>query len=381
MLKLHDVIDVLEGWYPAASAESWDAVGLTCGDPGAKVNKVLLAVDCVPSTVSEAAHEAADLLLTHHPLLLSGVHGVPTTDPKGALVHRMIRNEIAHFVAHTNADVADHGVSAALADRLGLSEIRPLEADVASKLDQLTVFVPTEDLDKLVSALATAGAGELGNYDSCTFTVEGTGTYRPLKGASPADGEIGVRTSKTETRLSMVLPRGRREAVIAAMRAAHPYEEVAFELTEQAALNASTGTGRIGILPQAITLRDFVGEVASRLPNTVWGVRAAGDPDKLIQKVAVCGGSGGSYTDLARAAGADVYLTSDLRHHGTVEACSERVNDQEGSAPMALVDAAHWATESPWLDSVAALLRQSFGAELEVKVSLQVTDPWTLHRH
>ena len=377
--SLAEILSTLDGWYPPATAESWDAVGLTCGDRADPVRRILLAVDCVPATVAEAVSSEAQLLLTHHPLLLSGVHGVPADDPKGALVHRMIRAGVAHFVAHTNADVAASGVSQALADCLGLTGAAPLEPDPEPALDHLTVYVPAADLDRLIGALTEAGAGAVGAYDQCTFTVSGQGSYRPLPGAQPADGEVGVLTRKPEQALSVVLPRRRRAAVLAAMRQAHPYEEVAFTLTEQPRLDADTGTGRIGELPEPMTLRDFTGYVAARLPGTAWGVRAAGRPDQLIRTVAVCGGSGASYTELARDRGADAYLTSDLKHHSTVEAVTERENLAAGSTrELALVDAAHWATEWPWLPVVADLLRRRF-ADVEVAVSTLVTDPWTLH--
>ncbi len=381
--NLADVLAALDDWYPPSTAESWDAVGLTCGDPDEPVQRVLLAVDCVPATVAEAVQAGAQLLITHHPLLLSGVHGVPATDPKGALVHRMIRAGMAHFVAHTNADVAATGVSQALADCLGLRAVEPLDPDPAPALDHLTVYVPPADRDRLVAALTDAGAGAVGNYDQATFTASGQGSYRPLPGAHPADGEVGVLTSKPELALSVVLPRQRRAAVLAAMRSAHPYEEVAFVLTEQPRLAAGTGTGRIGMLCAPTRLAEFTVEVAARLPDTIWGVRAAGHPDQRVETVAVCGGSGASYTELARAHGADVYLTSDLKHHSTLEAVTERTYPVSGPAdlsavPMALVDAAHWATEWPWLPVAAEQLRQRFG-DLEVTVSTKVTDPWTLH--
>ena len=381
--NLADVLAALDDWYPPSTAESWDAVGLTCGDPDEPVQRVLLAVDCVPATVAEAVEAGAQLLITHHPLLLSGVHGVPATDPKGALVHRMIRAGMAHFVAHTNADVAATGVSQALADCLGLRAVEPLAADPAPALDHLTVYVPPADRDRLAGALTGAGAGAIGNYDQATFTASGQGSYRPLPGAHPADGEVGVLTSKPELALSVVLPRHRRAAVLAAMRSAHPYEEVAFVLTEQPRLAAGTGTGRIGMLAAPTRLAEFTVEVAARLPDTIWGVRAAGHPDQRVETVAVCGGSGASYTELARAHGADVYLTSDLKHHSTLEAVTERtypvgVAGDLSAVPMALVDAAHWATEWPWLPVAAEQLRQRF-VDLEVAVSTKVTDPWTLH--
>jgi dinuclear metal center YbgI/SA1388 family protein len=237
-------------------AEGWDRIGLVVGDPGAPVRRVLLAVDCVAETVAEARHVRADMLVSHHPLLLRGVHSVATTTYKGALVHQMIREGIALYCAHTNADNAVPGVSDALAARLGLRDVRPT--------------------------------------------------------------------------------------------------------------NAENGTGRTGSLPQVMTLRELAAYVADRLPATAWGVRAAGDPDRLIETLAVTGGAGDAF--LADVA-ADAYLTSDLRHH----VASEHLAD----GGPALLDAAHWATERPWLDLLAADL--SAALPMEIVISDLVTDVWTVH--
>lgn len=374
MPRVGDVLDVLDAWFDPSWAESWDAVGLGCGDRAEPVSRVLLAVDAVPATVAEAAAAGAQLLVTHHPLLLSGVHGVPVDDPKGALVHRLIRSGVAHFVAHTNADVADPGVSDALGERLGLRALRPLAARPEQPLDKLVVFVPAADAQSLIDALAAAGAGALGDYDRCAWTTEGTGTFRPLDGACPAIGTIGAIEQVAETRVEMVVPAARRAAVIAALRQVHPYEEPAFDLLAQAPVPSRRGTGRVGELAAAMPLREFVRHAAAALPATAGGVRAAGDPDRPVRTVAVCGGSGGSLAELARAAGADAYLTADLKHHPVLEAVTER----DGDGP-ALVDAAHWATEAPWLDALAARLRERFGTTVETLVSRKPTDPWTVH--
>jgi dinuclear metal center YbgI/SA1388 family protein len=372
--SLGDVKAALDGWFDPRWAESWDAVGLVCGDPGEPVRRIVLAVDAVPATVAEAVDVGAQLLITHHPLLLSGVHGVPADDPKGALVHRMIRAGVAHLVAHTNADVADPGVSDALAARLGLTDVRPLSAQDGAALDKLVVFVPHADVRAVVDALARAGAGRLGDYDHCSWTTQGEGTFRPLDGAHPALGSIGELARVPETRIEMVVPRAVRADVVAALRAAHPYEEPAFDLLAQAPLPSRRGTGRLGELPATTTLAAFTAQVAAVLPATVWGVRAAGDPDRPVRTVAVCGGSGGSLADEARRVGADAYVTADLRHHPAVEGVTEL-----GPDAMALVDAAHWATEAPWLDVLALALRERFGTTVDVRVSTLVTDPWTVH--
>jgi dinuclear metal center YbgI/SA1388 family protein len=264
---LADVVRLLDGWYPPQHAESWDAVGLVLGDPAAEVHRILLAVDPVSDVADEAILHDADLLVTHHPLLLTPVHGVPADDPKGRLIHRLIRGNSGLFVAHTNADrAADHGVNDALAGVLGLRDVVPLE---------------------------------------------------------PADDD----------------PRA--------------------------------GLGRVGDLDQAVTLREFAARVAAALPATVGGVRAAGEPERLVRRVAVCGGSGGSLTGAAAAADADVFLTSDHRHHPVSES-------MESSGP-ALCDVGHFATEWPWLPVAADVLHRDLSGRVEVAVSRRRTDPWTWH--
>jgi dinuclear metal center YbgI/SA1388 family protein len=372
MPRVADVTAVMDRWFDPAHAESWDAVGLVCGDPDEAVQRIVLAVDAVPATVAEAL--AADLLITHHPLLLSGVHGVPADDPKGALVHRMIRAGVAHLVAHTNADVALPGVSDALAEALGLRDIRPLEPERAAEQAKLVAYVPVDDAPGLIDALSAAGAGAIGDYERCAWTTTGVGTFRPLPGARPALGSVGEIETVDEARVEMIVPLRRSAEVVAALRAVHPYEEPAFDLLALAPLPSRRGTGRVGELSAAMTLREFAAHAASVLPATAWGVRAAGEPERPVRTVAVCGGSGGGYAERARAAGADAYLTSDLKHHATSEAVTEF-----GGDGMALVDAAHWATEAPWLDVLATRLRTEFGTTVEVEVSRLRTDPWTLH--
>jgi dinuclear metal center YbgI/SA1388 family protein len=257
------VAAALDDRYPPAWAEEWDRVGLVVGDPGAAVQRVLCVVDCVPETVAEAVAAGADLIVAHHPLLMRGVSSVATTSYKGRIVYDLIKGDIALFTAHTNADVADPGVSDALAGRLGLVDLRPL--------------VPAAD--------------------------------------------------------------------------------------------PTRGVGRIGRLPVARPLSALTAQAAAVLPRTAWGVRAAGDPDRVIETVAVCGGAGDSFLGAAAAAGVDAYLTADLRHHPASEAVA-------GGGP-ALLDAAHWATERPWLDDLAEYLRATL--EVDVLVSDLDTDPWTLH--
>jgi dinuclear metal center YbgI/SA1388 family protein len=367
-----DAIAALQRAYPPGLAAEWDAVGLVCGDPAEPLRSVLVAVDPVPETVEEAVGEEAQLLVTHHPLLLRGVHGVGADTPKGALVHRLIRAGAALFTAHTNADAADPGVSDALAVAIGLTVTGPLEGAPEAPLDKIITFVPTgPDLGAVHRALADAGAGNIGDYSHCSFATAGTGQFMPLDGAHPAIGQVGRLERVAETRLEMVLPRGRRAAVVAALRAAHPYEEPAFDLLELAPVPSSRGLGRVGTLPGPEPLSAFTARVAAALPGTAWGVRAAGDPDRTVERVAVCGGAGDSALDAALAAGVDAYVTADLRHHPAAE------HLLRAGAP-ALVDVAHWASEWPWCAQAADILRGALGGSVGVRVSTLRTDPWTI---
>jgi hypothetical protein len=249
--------------------------------------------------------------------------------------------------------------------------LRPLQPAAGAPLDKLVTFAPPDAVDRLLDAMAAAGAGRIGDYDRCAFLAEGVGTFRPGASAEPAIGSPGVVERTPEVRIEMVVPRGQRASVVRALLATHPYEEPAWDVVELAARPAGSGLGRVGVLPEATTLQGFVRRMAAALPATAWGVRAAGDPQRPVRTVAVCGGSGGSLAADAARAGADVLLTADLRHH----VASEAIEDDM----VALVDAAHWATEAPWLAAVAARLRDHYGASVDVRVSETVTDPWTLH--
>ena len=372
MTTVGAAIAALDTAYPPGLAADWDAVGLVCGDPGEPLTSVLVCVDPVPKTVGEAVDGGAQLLVAHHPLLLRGVHGVGADTPKGALVHRLVRAGTALFTAHTNADAADPGVSDALAAAVGLDVEGPLVAEAAPPLDKIITFVPTgPDLGAVHTALAAAGAGNIGDYSHCSFATAGTGQFKPLAGAHPTIGEVGRLERVAETRLEMVLPRHRRAAVVAALRAAHPYEEPAFDLLELAPIPSALGLGRIGTLPGPEPLSAFTARVAAGLPATAWGVRAAGDPGRTVSRVAVCGGAGDSALDAALAAGVDAYVTADLRHHPAAE------HLLRPDAP-ALVDVAHWASEWPWCAQAAAVLRAALGGSVEVRVSTRRTDPWSI---
>ena len=377
--RLRDVVAVLDEWYDPGWAADWDAVGTVCGESDAQVARVMFAVDPVEDVVREAVDWGADLLITHHPLLLRPVHGVAATTPKGRVIHMLISNGVALHSCHTNADWPPFGVSEALAATLGLTDVRPLDPEPAESLDKLVTYVPHDRTDAVVDALAAAGAGRLGDYERCAFTSTGTGTFRPLAGADPAIGSVGETVRIPETRVEMVLERHLRHRVVQALRAAHPYEEPAFDVLEMAALPGERGSGRLGRLPAPRTLRDFAADVVAALPATASVVRVAGEPDRLVDTVAVCGGAGDFLLDHVRNSGADAYVTSDLRHHPASELREHSHTDPDTPA---LVDVPHWAAEWTWLPVAAERLRRGMagaGTTVDIRVSERVTDPWSLH--
>jgi dinuclear metal center YbgI/SA1388 family protein len=371
-VRLAGVIDVLDEAYPPGLAQPWDSVGLVCGDPDDVLSSVTIAIDATAAVVDQVPD--GGLLLAHHPLLLRGVDTVAANTVKGALVHRLIRSGRSLFTAHTNADSASPGVSDALAQALGLTVEAVLEpSPTAADLDKWVIFVPAENAEAVRAAIFAAGAGRIGDYSQCSWSVTGTGQFLPGDGASPAIGSVGAVERVVEDRVEVIAPARARREVLSAMRAAHPYEEPAFDVFALAPPPADVGLGRIGSLTPPESLSAFVSRVRSGLPQTSWGVRAAGDPDMAVSRVAVCGGAGDSLLDTAAASGVQAYVTADLRHHPADEHL--RASD------VALIDVAHWASEYPWCEQAADVLRSAFGAALSVRVCSIRTDPWNVDHH
>lgn len=371
MPTLREVVAVLDGLYDPRWADDWDAVGTVVGDPDAEVSKVMFAIDPVQAVVDEAIAWGADLVVTHHPLYLKGVTSVAASTPKGRVVHDLIANGIALHTCHTNADSPPLGVSESMALALGLTNVRPLDPDPAEPIDKWIVFVPQENADAVAAAMHAAGAGRVGAYDSAQFQSTGTGSFRPLEGAAPAIGKVGQVEQVAETRIEMIAERHLRENVRTAMLDAHPYEEVAHDVLEPAARDSNRGSGRIGTLATPMTLGDFARRVTNRLPAHNSATRVAGDLEQTITSVALCGGSGDFLLAAANAAGAGVYVTSDLRHHPVSE-------HLENAGSCAVIDVPHWAAEWTWLPVAAEALKARLSG-VEVQVSELVTDPWIAH--
>lgn len=371
-LTVGDIRTIMNEAYPPDLAESWDKVGLICGSPEAPVTTVALALDCTQEVAERAVDMGADMLIIHHPLLLRGVTSVATDEPKGKVLHTLIRGGVALFSAHTNADSARPGVNDKLAELVGITPGRPISPRYRGALDKWGVHVVGKDAAQVKRKLFDAGAGAIGDYSECTFEMEGTGQFRPLEGADPTEGEDGELYRATELRIEFVAPRKLRDSLIDVLRSQHPYEEPAFDIVAMEStisLDTAYGLGRIGELPEEMRLADFVQQVADRLPKTVGGIRATGNPDAMVKRIAVSSGAGDSFLDDVIKLGVDVYVTSDLRHHP--------VDEYLRAGGPAVIDTAHWASEFPWTSQVKEIL-QAEVPHIEVEIVEIRTDPWTI---
>ena len=244
-VRLADVIAVLDDAYPPHLAHDWDSVGLVCGDPDESVDSVTVAVDATAAVVETVGRRG--LLLAHHPLLLRGVDTVAASTPKGALIHRLIRSDAALFTAHTNADAASPGVSDALAAALGLTVEAVLDpAAGGPPQDRWVILVPPANAETLRQALFAAGAGTVGNYTHCSWSVVGDGQFRPEPGAHPVVGTVGTMERGPEERLEVLAPAALRARLLAAIRAAHPYEEPSFDVYARTPMPDGVGGRRSG---------------------------------------------------------------------------------------------------------------------------------------
>lgn len=366
--KAKIIASLVDELAPPGLAEDWDNVGWQLGDPGSSVDRILVALDVTPDVCSEARDRGVGLVVCHHPLLFKGVKSIRTDQPRGALLAELIKSNIAVYTAHTNLDAADGGVNDVLARRLGLTEVQVLKPGPGEKYLKLVVFVPVEHTDTVRESLGRAGAGWLGNYSDCTFQLRGTGTFRPRAGANPYLGSQGQLEMVEETRLETIVRAQDVSGVLRAMLAAHPYEEVAYDLYPLSNQGPVQGLGRIGSIIEEKTLGDYLQFVKTELKLA--GLRYGGESSRPVRKVAVCGGSGADFWPLAAGAGADVLITGDIGYHTAVDM---------RAAGLAYLDVGHYGSERVVLpevyDHLVRRCREE-GLEVEIIRSLAEQDPF-----
>ena len=285
------------------------------------------------------------MIISHHPILFKAVNSIRTDLPQGQILASLIKANIAVYAAHTNLDIATGGVNDILASKLNLQDMQPLAISYTEKLCKLVVFVPNTHMEVVRKAISEAGAGHVGNYSHCTFSSNGIDSFLPLDGAQPFIGSNGVIEYVEETRLETIMPEKISRRVIKAMLKVHPYEEVAYDFYQLINSGHPLGLGRVGKLIASMPLNKFITQVKMALG--IEYVSVAGPQDKIVKKVAVCGGSGAGFINKAAFAGADVYITGDVKYHDAQNALT---------AGIAVIDAGHFATEQPVLPFVAEYL-------------------------
>ncbi len=364
--KVQRIIDIINKVASPRLAESWDNVGLLVGDYKAEVEKVMVSLDVTEKVLDEAIEEGAGLIISHHPLIFSSLKSIRADQFIGKMIMKAIQNGINIFAAHTNLDIANGGINDLLAGKIGLTKIQPLDVTSTDELYKIVVFIPEGHQEEVANAISDAGAGWIGNYSHSTFQTEGYGTFMPLEGTNPFIGREGELERVKEIRLETITPGSRLNRVINAMIKKHPYEEVAYDIYPLKNQGEKTGLGRIGYLPKPITLEEAIEKFKDVLE--IPHLRYVGDLKRQIHKVALCSGSGADFINKATYAGADLYLTGDIKYHEAQRA---------ESLGLALIDAGHFATEIicvPYLFNLLQEEREKKSLKVEIIQSNKQVD-------
>ncbi len=366
MPTVQDLTRLLEATAPLAYQESYDNAGLQCGLPSAEITGVLIALDCTPAVVAEATRRGCNVVLCHHPVIFRPLKRLTGKGLVEQTIMAALKADVAIYAAHTNLDNVRHGVNAKLAAKLGLINTRIL-APKTGTLARLSTYVPNTpdypDLaDKVLQAMYAAGAGQVGDYKECSFQTPGTGTFTPGPDAQPALGTQSQAETVVEIKLEVLLPLHRQAAVLQALRQAHPYEEVAYELVKLENQHQDVGAGMVGELPEALSPAEFRYRLKQALGVPVVKYTAF---EQNIKKVALCGGAGSFLTGAAVASGADAYVTGDVKYH-------------EFFAPegqLMLCDVGHFESEQFTNEIFQDLLLGTFGRTFAVLFAETPTNP------
>jgi dinuclear metal center YbgI/SA1388 family protein len=361
-MKLHDLLCHLHKLAPLELASEWDNVGLLLGDPESDVSRVLTCLTVTPEVVTDAIDEGAQFIVTHHPILFRGTKRLTADTTEGRMLLQLARAGVAVYSAHTAFDNAPGGINDLLAGRLQLTGIEPLKRRQVQQY-KIVVFTPESDLAQVQSAMFGAGAGQIGQYIECSFRLAGTGTFFGTDSTNPTVGQKGRREDVSEWRLEVICPGQRLDAVLAAMRQAHSYEEPAFDVYPLRPQSAGTGEGRLGRLSKPTPLGKLAKTVQKALAaNTV---QTVGNLSRQVETVAIVCGAGGEMLRDALAAKADVFLTGEMRFHDCLAAEANNIG---------ILLPGHYATERFGMEELAERLQAQF-PKLKVWASGQEKDP------
>ena len=312
MPQIRQLTEYLETFAPLAYQESYDNAGLIVGDSSVDITGVLVALDATEAVVEEALAKGCNLVVAHHPIVFKGLKKLNGKTYVERTVIKALKNDVAIYATHTNLDNVWGGVNFKIAEKLNLRNVKILAPKI-QVLSKLTTFVPVDFTQKVLDALYAAGAGQIGDYKNCSFRVSGTGTYQPGEAARPAIGSVGEYHEEPENRLEVILPTHRQGALLAALRQAHPYEEVAYYLTTVDNQNQEVGSGAVGDLAEPLDGLAWLTHLKERMNLKL--IRYTPLPDRPIKRIAVCGGTGSFLLPDAMRSGADIFVTADYKYH------------------------------------------------------------------
>ncbi len=354
-MQVRDVMAAVDRWAPPALSYSWDKAGLSTGNPDSKVTKILVALTVTTGAFEAALAAKAQVIVSHHPLIWEPLTTLRSDDARARLCLNIANKKIACYSAHTNLDVAPQGVNHILAGRLGLTRIAPLFPVPHAQQLKLVTFVPENHLAAVRDAVSAAGAGTIGDYTHFSFSAPGTGTFKPGGSARPYSGKKHQVNEEPEMRFETLLPKARASQIVTALKEAHPYEEVAYDLVQLDNLDPAVSLGLRGELSRAVALDTFAARVRHALE--IKHVRVVGDAKNKVRSIAVLGGSGGA-SAAAVPDDVDAYVTGDVKYHEALDAQERGLN---------IIDAGHHGTEKWIVPALANYLKQNLkGARITV---------------
>ena len=342
-----EIIQFLETIAPSSLQEDYDNAGLLTGNTGVICTGALISLDCTEAIVQEAIDKNCNLIIAHHPIVFKGLKKINGNNYVERTIIKAIKNDIAIYAIHTNLDNVLAGVNGKIAEMLGLQNIQILSPK-KNLLQKLAVFVPTENAEKLKDALFAAGAGHIGNYSECSFSTIGTGSFTPGEDSNPYTGTIGLREVGEEMEIEVIFPTWLQNKIVKAMKANHPYEVVAHDIYDLNNKFQETGSGIIGTLAEPMDENDLLTQLTD-----IFKVKVVKHTELLGKKcktIAVCGGAGSFLIPNAKAAGADVYITSDIKYHEFFDADGQ----------LLLADIGHYESEQFTIDLLFELLSNKF---------------------
>lgn len=361
MPTLRDLTHFMEQWAPLAYQESYDNSGLLVGDANTELTGILVTLDATEAVIDEAIAAGCNVVVAHHPIIFKGLKRLTGKNYVERTVIKAIKNEVAIYAAHTNLDSITGGVNFRIAEKLGLQNVRVL-APKTQVLTKLITFVPVADTQRVLNALHSAGAGQIGNYSNASFRVPGTGSYQAGEGANPVLGQIGEYHQEPEDRIEVIFASHDQPRIMAALLNAHPYEEVAYDLVPLANANQEVGAGAVGDLPDSMTETQFLTHLKNCMSVSL--IRHTPLLNHPVRRVAVCGGVGSFLLNDAIRAGADVFVTADYKYHEFFDADSRIV----------IADINHYESEQFTKQLIQERLSEKFNT-FAVILSETVTNP------